>query len=214
MNTNQSKIFQFIQQYKIYILLLLPIFIFLIAILVTLPSGSQTINNTNESTNSTKTTTNNGSAPQNVSRTSTTVIPTATAGEGTDADTEIDFYADSDAQREVLDNGNIKYTTTSPTSGRPNVAQVKSDGSGVVFERSVIDLSGAPIFLNDYLSVYGQPQQVREDHSYYGLNAVVYIYASEGLAYVVSKPTGRILELHTFVPMSVNNYIQLHNEHL
>lgn len=112
-------------------------------------------------------------------------------------------------KKEQLPNGTLKYSLTSETTGRPNIVIVRATNQDIAFERTVISQNAKPIVLSDYLEFFGQPERIIKGSRFYGANAQTYIYAkTRGTAFIVNPQTNRVLELQTFAPMSIENYIQ------
>lgn len=110
-------------------------------------------------------------------------------------------------KKEILSDGSTKYSLSSSVQSRPNVIITRDQEQNIVFERTVIEQTGKPILLADYLSFFGQPERTIAGSQFYGTSAQIYILASQGVAYIAIPQTNRVLELHTFAPMSVDEYL-------
>lgn len=117
--------------------------------------------------------------------------------------------------KEMLPDGSIKYSFTTTTPGRPDVVITIGEEQNTVFERTVIPQTGTPILLSEYLDFFGQPERIISGSRFYGPNARTYIYAqSRGSAFIANSQSNRILELQTFAPMNVDEYIKRFGEDL
>jgi hypothetical protein len=134
----------------------------------------------------------------------------------TDADANINPYEDPEElqKKETLSDGNIKYTLKSPITSRSNIIIVKDINEAPTFQRSISNPNGPLISLAEYLKAYGQAEQTRQGHSFYGAQAKVFIYGRKGIAFIAYERTDTVLELHTFLPMSVAEYLQKYGDNL
>ena len=112
----------------------------------------------------------------------------------------------------TLSDGTTKYTFESPVAGRPNTTITSGEENNILFERSVIPQNQNTPAISEYLNAYGQTNNVITGSRFYGSSAQTYIYAEKGVAFIASPQTGKVLELHTFVPTSRDNYIQKYGE--
>lgn len=104
------------------------------------------------------------------------------------------------ATKTVLADGSIQYTYNSDVPNRPNIIIVKNDIN--VFQRTPINASSDTPPAND------QPDYVAQGSSFWGKNAVTYIYLSKGFAYVGDPPTQRVFEQMIFQPCSLDQFKQ------
>jgi hypothetical protein len=134
---------------------------------------------------------------------------------GTPLHGEVALYEESSTleKKETLSDGSIKYYLSSNTEGRPDVIIARGEAQDTIFQRSVIPQTGTPILLSEYLDFFGEPERIIPGSRFYGPEAQTYLYAqSRGTAYIANPQTNRVLELHTFAPMSIEQYIQKFGE--
>jgi hypothetical protein len=151
---------------------------------------------------------------------SPTFLPTQSpqsegVGEGEQPHGETILYENSPLleKKESFPDLSKKYSLTSSTPDRPNVIITIGEEQNQVFQRSVIPQSDPPITIPEYLEFFGQPERTIKGSHFYGPDAQIYIYAqTRGFAYIANTQTNRILELHTFAPMSVEDYTKKYGE--
>lgn len=103
----------------------------------------------------------------------------------------------------TLDNGDVQYTYISSDPNRANIKIKRNDR----FRFNRIVVSEVPMNSNDFIELYGDPEEVFSGSRYYGDDVEVNIYARLGFANIVSAD-GIVLEQHLFEPRTVDSYIQ------
>lgn len=103
----------------------------------------------------------------------------------------------------------IIYTMQSSNEARPNV-YVMIGSSNIQFQRRVID-QDIPERIIAYTDPYGPAERIIKG-SFYGTDTSVYIYASQGFAFIGNDQSGYVLEQQTFYPMTVDEYLQKFSE--
>lgn len=112
--------------------------------------------------------------------------------------------------QKTLPDESIQYTYSSPVAGRPNLIIISKEGF-VDFKRSVIP-EDDPLFLNEFIGLYGPARWIFEGSIFYGDNTRTHIYPDYGMALKIDTQTGRILEQHTFIKTTVEEYIRKYGE--
>lgn len=113
----------------------------------------------------------------------------------------------------TLSNGATRYTFASPLVSRKNEVIVKDNQ--VIFERILVPESSKDpgyVRISQYEKEYGKPQQIIRGSRFYGNLIRTYIYADKGFALIGNPITDEVFEVHTFLPTSVENYIQQYGE--
>jgi hypothetical protein len=115
--------------------------------------------------------------------------------------------------KSTLPNGATRYTFSSPIITRKNEVIVKDNH--VVFERVLTPVSSKDpgyVLISDYEKEYGKPQQIIRGSHFYGNLIKTYIYADKGFVLIGNPFTDEVFEVHTFIPTTIENYIQLYGE--
>ncbi len=196
MGQNQNNIIAFIERYKIYILLLLPILLMAMLIpFISLQPGT--------TTNTTIPTVSVNTIPSTVqTKPAITSIPVI---DGHDHE-PIDASERNKIQNEeILQNGIIKYTMQSHNAQRPNIRLVSNEN--VLFKRVVIS-PDFPLVANGFNKLYGNPERIIQGSLFYGDAAQTQIYGQIGVANIVNPQTNLVLEQHIFLPMDADEYIK------
>ncbi|HSA84480.1 MAG TPA: hypothetical protein VLF20_06385 [Patescibacteria group bacterium] len=115
-------------------------------------------------------------------------------------------------KKESLSDGLVRYAFQSSNSKRPNITIVKGEAEDLIFQRMVIEQTGDPVLLTEYLEFWGQPTNIFKGSHFYGNDAQTYFYANKGTAFIANPKTNRVLELHTFVLSGVQEYLQKYGE--
>jgi hypothetical protein len=128
--------------------------------------------------------------------------------EGDDNGVVMNVYEDPETliKKDTRPDGSILYTNKSPVEGRPNEANITNDGNTTLFTRSVSNPS-TPVSLKEYLTAYGTPEYLYKGSKYFGTNAQQYIYPNQGLAFIGNPQTDQVLEVHTFNPLTIDDYV-------
>lgn len=101
----------------------------------------------------------------------------------------------------------FEYFNSSPI--RPN--QVITRDNNVVFEKVILPLDKNDpnyIRLDSALTTYGQPSQIIEGSYTYGPATSLYLFSSKGIALVGNPFTNTLFEIHTFVPITNERYLE------
>lgn len=115
-------------------------------------------------------------------------------------------------KKEELTNGIVKYTIDSSIPLRPNIIIVQGEDQGQIFERSVIPENGEKVTITEYTKLWGNPERIVKGSLFYGQDAQVYIYGSMGFAFIANPQIDKVFEIHTFGPMSADEYIRQYGE--
>jgi hypothetical protein len=104
-----------------------------------------------------------------------------------------------------------QYSFASVRVDRDNI--VITQNGIVVFSRTLTELRDHKLpNLNEFKTVYGEPEKEIEGSRYYGRIHKTYIYASRGIAIIANPYSNEIYELHNYGPMSVDQYVQTWGE--
>lgn len=105
-----------------------------------------------------------------------------------------------------LPNGNTQYLFPSKYSHLNN--EIVTKDNKVVFKKiiTVVPEQPAPQ-ISSYITKYGSPDSEHTGSKQYGRFIKTYIFASKGFALVVNFPTGEVYEIHTFLPTTVDDYL-------
>ncbi|HVF69109.1 MAG TPA: hypothetical protein VNA13_00945 [Xanthomonadales bacterium] len=185
----------FLIRYKLLIIPLVPLlFVFTVLVLV-FSSGND--NTQNQFTLPSPTVTTN---PPNQTQ----------SNQETGREDEVEPEDVADAQREVLSDGNIKYTKLSTNPSRPEII-ITNNGGYPLFKRLVLPPNNN-LVLSGFTKLYGQAKWVFKGSKFYGLDMKTHIYENYGLALVIDPKTDKVLEQHTFYPMKVEEYIKKYGD--
>lgn len=113
-------------------------------------------------------------------------------------------------KQELLPDGNTQYTISSSNTNRPDILIIDPDGH-MNFKRSVTP-SDKPLFLKDFIDVYGVARWVFKGSIFYGNDIRVHVYPDYGVALVVDPSNDSILEQHTFQKMKVEEYVRKYGD--
>ncbi len=124
-----------------------------------------------------------------------------------------DYYGDADPSGlenvqkiEDLPDGTKKYIATSSNPTRPNIVIAKDNRT--IYQRE-IPSSEADIPLQNFIELFGQPDQIINGPDFYGANNTrEYIYSQKGIAVVVNTNNDQVIEQHFFKQMTVDEYIK------
>ena len=98
-----------------------------------------------------------------------------------------------------------EYAYVSPLLAKDNVVQV--DNGKVVYTGQVmVDAAHKNPSLSEYLTRFGEPDEVITGSVLYGGFAKTYIYASKGVAFVGSSETDEVFFFQTFTPTTLTAY--------
>lgn len=106
----------------------------------------------------------------------------------------------------------IKYTIASGVSNRPNIIIVQGDSQSHIFERSITPPNAERVSLSEYLGLWGQSEQTLQGSHFYGPQVAWYLYSTQGFAFAADPNKDSVLEVHTFAPMSTQEYLQQYGE--
>ena len=137
--------------------------------------------------------------------------PSSEEDPGTDAHEEVKPSSSRDGllSKESLPDDVTKFTFSSAIPSRPDILFTKGVNEDILFQRSVIS---TPVLLSNYLQAYGQSNQIVTGSKFYGGDANLYFYPDKGLAFIANPKVDRVLELHTFMPMSFDEYKQKYGD--
>ena len=110
------------------------------------------------------------------------------------------------ATTSTLPDGSLRYSYDSDTPNRPTIIIVKN---GIkIFQRITMynTSMGAPTVSGD------TPEYIAHGSSFWGQNAVTYIYLSKGFAYVGDPSTNHVFEQIIFQPIGVNEFKQKYGD--
>lgn len=114
------------------------------------------------------------------------------------------------AGKNTLANGYTEYALKIEGRIRPNSIVVKN--GFVISKRERLEAppdSQLPT-VSYFLSQYGNPEQKIKGSAYYGRDAVYFIYAGRGVAFVANEYTGQVFEIQFFRPVSLDEYIKVY----
>lgn len=111
-----------------------------------------------------------------------------------------------------------QFTYTSPNLAEDNMVIVDTSNT-VIYKRYVsVTATLQHPKISDYVKTYGTPEKEATGSNKYGPYAKTYIYSSKGIVFVGNPLTDEIEEIHMFIPMSteefVNKYGQDINENI
>lgn len=116
-------------------------------------------------------------------------------------------------EKEASSGGSTVYKLESLKQDRPD--QVITENGVVVFERRYIPVDPDDpkyIKISQLTSSLGEPEKVIEGSIYYGLHMSTYIYAKKGMAFIGNSYTNEVFEVQTFLPMTVDEYINKYGQ--
>lgn len=115
-------------------------------------------------------------------------------------------------KKEVLSDGQVKYSLKSALITRPN--EIITQNRVSVFERIVTPDVKNYARASEYTRKYGRPDQTVTGSHFYFYFMKTYIYSRLGFALIVNPNTDEIFEFQAFKPTSVENYTQQYGEDL
>lgn len=110
--------------------------------------------------------------------------------------------------KKAISSNESQYSFSSPLLERDDIVITKN---GIVaFERQISVLTGLTHpNISEFINRYGQPENEVIGSSYYGEHEKTYIYAFKGFSLIANPFTGEVDEIHSFTPMSNEDYIRL-----
>ncbi len=112
--------------------------------------------------------------------------------------------------KENLPDNTTRYTFTSQNSDRSNIIIVKGTEE-ILFQRAITPPQ-FPVKITNYTNVHGSAKWIFKGSNFYGSEAQTYIYPDLGFAYIGNPKTNGVLELHTFQPTTVEEYVSKYGD--
>lgn len=109
-------------------------------------------------------------------------------------------------QKQVLPNGSIQYSFNSPLLKTDNL--VVTRGGVVVFKRVFPGTDDWDLpRVTDYISQHGNPERELTGSKNWGRFIKTYIYASQGFTFVGNPLSDEVVEIQSYLSMTVDEYI-------
>lgn len=112
--------------------------------------------------------------------------------------------------KETLPDSTTRYMFTSQNKDRPNIIIAKGTEE-IMFQRAITPPQ-FPVKITSYTKVHGNAKWIFKGSEFYGLEAQSYVYPDLGFAFIGNLKTGEVLELHTFQPMRVEDYVSKYGD--
>lgn len=135
------------------------------------------------------------------------VNPLQKAAIGSQLTTELESRPDF-LGKQTLSTGETEYSFVSEIDVRPAIILTDKNGE-VIFERIMIPSepeSTGYSLISEYKTRYGQPEADIAGSHFYEWAIHTYVYASQGFALIGNPNTDEVFEIHSFQPMSVEEY--------
>lgn len=106
------------------------------------------------------------------------------------------------------------YVIESATSNQTD--EIITRNGTVVSERIDIftNKEGLPPKIATYEEKFGQPERILNQVSSLGKHISAYIYAKKGVTFFVNRYTKTIYRIHTFVPVTLEEYLNVYNNYI
>lgn len=198
MNSLQTKIIFLFKTYRWIALLLIPFVLFILFLINLIFSSSKNIPEVEIVPTITQT------------RTPTKASPTQAEGtEQAEGETEFDGLElrDDLQKKETRTDGTTVYTFASNNPNRPNITIIKNDIE-FVFSRTLSSTDLPLANLSDIREGFGEPERIIKGSKFYGQQASIYVYSSEGMAFIGNPQIDETYEEQHFPAMSVDSYLQ------
>jgi hypothetical protein len=106
-----------------------------------------------------------------------------------------------------------KYILNSPLNTRPS--EIVFEDNIATFERIII--IGNPTAsgfdkISQFLRQYGPAEKIIKGSKFYGRDMLTYIYANKGFVFIANGFSDQVLELQTFQPTTIDQYIKTYGE--
>jgi hypothetical protein len=124
-------------------------------------------------------------------------------------DHETEYIPEEDpalVQKVVSDNSLIAYYFKSSNPSRPHLV-IETSNHASLFRRTVGSDEFSLGSISTYKELYGEADRVIQGSDFYGENATISIYGSEGIAIIGNPQTDEVYEEHLFLPMTADEYI-------
>ena len=115
--------------------------------------------------------------------------------------------------KEATDEGKVIYSLDSKNPIRTD--QIITQNNQVIFQRVYVpENPNDPnhLLISTMLRKYGTPEKTVQGSKLWGHLIVLYIYSSNGVAFIGNPNTDEVYELQTFTPLSVDEYIQKYGD--
>lgn len=119
----------------------------------------------------------------------------------------------SDASKQTLANGGIKYLISSGVNARPD--EVVFVNNVAQFERTILigrQTESNFVKMSAQILKFGPAEKVMKGSKFYGAHMETHIYSSKGLAFIVNPNSDEVYEIQTFTPTTLENYLSNYGE--
>lgn len=118
-------------------------------------------------------------------------------------------------KKDLLANGNTKYSFASEFALRPN--SILTHNGKAIFERIVTPEKPTSLgyaLISQLINQYGTPEKIVKGSHHYSYFVSTYIYARKGIAFIGNPHTDEVYEIHAFIPRSTESYSREFGEDL
>lgn len=114
---------------------------------------------------------------------------------------------------QTVDGDTATYITQSHIKLYTNT--IKTKNGVVIFETTRTEISSPPPpRLENFQSLYGNPELVMDSVSSLGRHVSAYIYATKGFTLFANRFTGTVYDVHRYLPLTLSEYQKEYAEYL